>query len=98
MLCLNGLWAKDVPKESNMVKTRIVSVSLLLLAANLAFAAGGNDQGQNARLQNHQWHDHDDWHDQRAVSTPEIDPGQAMAALVLLGGTVAIIRGLRRKK
>lgn len=32
------------------------------------------------------------------VSAPEIDPAQALGALALLGGTVAIIRGYRRKK
>lgn len=77
-------------------------MTLLSLAANLALAAGGNDQGQNNRSHNEQWHDHGQWtehrHDQRAVSAPEIDPGQAMGALVLLGGAVAIIRGYRRKK
>jgi hypothetical protein len=31
------------------------------------------------------------------VSAPEIDPAQALGALALLGGTVAIIRGYRRK-
>src|SRR5215813_4469574 len=100
----------DFAQGSNMNKTRIVSVTLLSLAANLALAAGGNDQGQNNRSHNDQghdqwhdqWHDHGQWHDQRhdqrAVSAPEIDPGQAMGALVLLGGAVAIIRGYRRKK
>jgi hypothetical protein len=34
----------------------------------------------------------------RSVSAPEIDPAQALGALVLLGGTLAIIRGNRRKK
>ena len=77
---------------SNMKKTTVVSVTLLSLAANLALAASGV----------YQEHDHEPWHDQghddRAVSAPEIDPGQAMGALVLLGGTVAIIRGYRRNK
>jgi hypothetical protein len=82
-----------------MDETRIVFLlTLLSLAANLALAAGGDDQGQNNQSQSHQWHDHDNWHDQRSVSTPEIDPGQAMAALILLGGAVGVIRGFRRKR
>jgi hypothetical protein len=32
------------------------------------------------------------------VAAPEIDPAQTLGALALLGGTVAIIRGYRRKK
>jgi hypothetical protein len=78
--------------ETNMKKTTVVSVTLLSLATNLALAAGGVEQA----------HDHEPWHDQRhddrAVSAPEIDPGQAMGALVVLGGAMAIIRGYRRKK
>jgi hypothetical protein len=75
-----------------MKKTAVVSVTLLSLAANLALAAGGVYQA----------HDHEPWHDRghddRVVSAPEIDPGQAMGALVLLGGAMAIVRGYRRKK
>jgi len=33
-----------------------------------------------------------------AVSAPELDPAQGMAALALLAGTIAILRGRRRKK
>lgn len=36
--------------------------------------------------------------DGRHVSAPEIDPAQALGALVLLSGTLAIVRGYRRKK
>jgi len=86
-----------------MKKTLVVSVAVLSLAANLACATGGDDQGRTGI---YQAHDHEPWHgqwhdqryDQRAVSAPEIDPGQAMGALVLLSGTVAIIRGYRRNK
>jgi hypothetical protein len=78
--------------EPNLKKTAIVSVTVLSLAANLALAEGGVYQA----------HDHQPWHDQPhddgVVSAPEIDPGQAMGALVLLGGTVAILRGCRRNK
>jgi hypothetical protein len=44
-----------------------------------------NDQGQN-------------YHGRHDVSAPEIDPAQVLGALALLGGTVAIIRGYRRRK
>jgi len=85
--------------KSNMKKTIVVSASLLSLAANLALAAGGDDQGQNNQVSRiYQVHDHEPWHDQGPVSAPEIDPGQAMGALLLLGGTVAILRGYRRNK
>jgi len=32
------------------------------------------------------------------MSAPEIDPAQALGALAVLSGTVAIIRGYRRNK
>ena len=77
-----------------MVKTttKTLCVALWSLAASTAF--GQNDQGQDNNYQgqnnNYQW--------QRRVSAPEIDPAQALGALTLLGGTVAIIRGYRRRK
>jgi len=40
----------------------------------------------------------ENYHGRHEVSTPEIDPGQVVGALALLSGTVAIIRGYRRKK
>ena len=89
-----------------MKKARIASVPFLSLVASLALAGGGDSQGDNDqghRDQGHHdqaHHDHGHaWeHDQHAVSAPEIDPGQAMGALVLLGGAMAIIRGYRGKK
>jgi len=83
-------------QESNMNKTRIVSAPLLSLVASLALAGDGNSQGENK--QGHDDHVHAWGQNQRAVSAPEIDPAQAMGALVLLGGAVAIIRGYRGKK
>lgn len=65
----------------------------LSLVASLALAGGGDSQGDNNQGHHYAW-----GHDQRAVSAPEIDPGQAMGALVLLGGAMAIIRGYRGKK
>ena len=79
-----------------MKKARIASVPFLSLVASLALAGGGDSQGDNN--QGHHDHGHAWGHDQRAVSAPEIDPGQAMGALVLLGGAMAIIRGYRGKK
>jgi hypothetical protein len=32
------------------------------------------------------------------VAAPEIDPTQALSALMLLGGSVAVLRGRRNKK
>ena len=77
----------------SMKMTTIVSAILMSLAANFALAAGGDDQGQNNR-----WQQNDQRRGERVRSAPEIDPSQAMGALVLLGGTLAIIRGYRRKK
>jgi hypothetical protein len=90
------------------MKTRIVPVILLSLVASLAFAAGDDSQGQNNQGQNawghDQWRDrgHDQWQDYardpRVLAAPEIDPGQAVGALLLLSGALAVIRGYRRKK
>jgi len=77
-----------------MNKTGIVSPPLLSLIASLALAGDGNSQGENK----HDDHVHAWGQNRRAVSAPEIDPAQAMGALVLLGGAVAIIRGYRGKK
>jgi len=77
-----------------MVKTttKTLYVALMAVAASTAFGQNyqgqdNNDQGQN---NNYQW--------QHRVSAPEIDPAQALGALTLLGGTVAILRGYRRRK
>ena len=68
----------------NKTKTTLVSLALLSLAAN--FAA--------AREMEYSCHG-DSRH---CTSAPEIDPGQALGALTLLTGTLAIVRGYRRKK
>ena len=77
-----------------MVKTttKMLCVALLSLAASTAF--GQNYQGQD---NNYQGQDNN-YQGQNRVSAPEIDPAQALGALTLLGGTVAIIRGYRGRK
>jgi len=67
-------------------------MALLSLGASTAFGQNyqgpdNNDQGENNNYQG-----------RTRVSAPEIDPAQALGALTLLGGTVAIIRGYRRRK
>lgn len=75
-----------------MKTTSLISITLLSLAANFAMA---HDRDVVA-------HDRDDQgcrgDSRRCVSAPEIDPAQAIGALTLLGGTVAIVRGYRRRK
>jgi len=69
-----------------MKKTTITIAVLLSLSAPLAFAS------------DHDRDDRDDHcHGRHCVSAFEIDPAQAMGALTLLGGTMAIIRGRRKK-
>ena len=69
-----------------MKKRTIFAMALLSLAANLAVA---RDIGE----EQHRCHE-SHW----CMSAPEIDPGQAVGALALLGGTLAIVRGYRRRK
>jgi hypothetical protein len=69
--------------------TKALLVPLLSLAATAAFSQ--NDQGQNNNGQGQNYGG-------RTVSAPEIDPAQAMGAIALLGGTIAIVRGYRRSK
>jgi len=71
---------------SKMKKTTLISVSVVALAANFAVA--------KERDHEHFCHGENRW----CVSAPEIDPAQAMGALALLGGTIAIVRGYRRRK
>ena len=64
--------------------------ALLSLAVSAAFSH--NDQGQNNNDQGQ------NYQGGRPLRAPEIDPAQALGALTLLGGTIAIVRGYRRKK
>ena len=65
-------------------------VALLTLFASTAL--GQNFQGQNDGNQGQSYQGG------RPMSAPEIDPAQAMGFLALLGGTMTIIRGYRRKE
>jgi hypothetical protein len=82
-----------------MKKTTLISVSLLALAAN--FAVASDQEEHHLARDGHHW-DRDQHYchgdNSSCVSAPEIDPAQAMSALALLGGTIAIVRGYRRKK
>ena len=68
-----------------MKKTSLISITLLSLAANFAVSHDRDDQRCHGDSR-------------RCLSAPEIDPAQAIGALTLLGGTVAIVRGYRRRK
>jgi hypothetical protein len=70
--------------------TKALLAALLSLAASAAFSH--NDQGQNNNDQGQ------NYQGGRPLRAPEIDPAQALGALTLLGGTIAIVRGYRRKK
>jgi hypothetical protein len=72
----------------NKRKTTVVSLALLSLVASLAVAHDKDyyNYENEYHCKKHCW------------AAPEIDPGQAFGALALLSGTVAIVRGYRRKK
>ena len=74
------------------MKTRAVSLAILMLGATGVALAGQDD---------HHWerdHDHyrgHGWSDQRnapVLQAPEIDPSSIVAALTLLGGGLAVLR------
>ena len=79
-----------------MVTRITISVMLLTLAGASAFADDGRF-GDNGRFaDNDHWRDH--CRGRACVAAPEIDPTQAVSALMLLGGSVAVLRGRRKKK
>jgi hypothetical protein len=73
---------------------KIISLSLLSLAASAALANGDGGKG----LARGDDHSHCRGDARKCWSAPEIDPGQALGALALVSGAVAIVRGRRRKK
>jgi hypothetical protein len=70
--------------------TKALLAALLSLAASAAFSHDDQGQNNNDQGQNH--------HGGGPLRAPEIDPAQALGALTLVGGTIAIVRGYRRKK
>ena len=75
----------------NMIKRTTTILSLLLLSSAVnSVIARDWDRGRDDDLRCRG--------DRRCVSAPEIDPAQALGALTLLGGTIAIARGYRRRK
>jgi len=84
-----------------MKKTTIISPMLVSFAADPATARdqyNGDDQHFRIAREYDRADNRSCRGDRRCVSAPEIDPGQGLGALTLLGGTVAILRGLRRRK
>ena len=77
---------------------RTLSVALLVLTSGAAVGQDGNGQGGNGNGQgsNGQGGNGGTGPYYGAVAAPEIDPAAAISALMLLAGTVAIIRGYRR--
>ena len=84
-----------------MKKTTIISLMLVSFAADLA-TARDQYRGDDHHFTIAREYDRDDNRgcrgDRRCVSAPEVDPGQALGVLTLLGGAVAVLRGLRRRK
>ena len=68
------------------IKTATFLVALLSLAASTV-TLSDDDQGQNNNYQG-----------ATRVRAPEISPAEAMGALALLGGAIAIVRGYRRRQ
>jgi hypothetical protein len=69
----------------------ITSLILLTFAANPALS---KDWDRDRDRDDYRCHGDD----RRCVSAPEIDPAQAMGAMTLLSGTIAIVCGFRRRK
>jgi hypothetical protein len=68
------------------MKTKLVSVALLSLAVSAVVADDRFPRPAPVPVCPH------------CVAAPEIDPAQAASALVLLSGTVAILRGRRNRR
>jgi hypothetical protein len=87
--------------ERKMTKTTTKTLFVALLSLAATTAVGDNNQGQNTGSQGQNTGSQGQNTHYQGLSTvaaPEIDPGQAIGALALLGGTLAIIRGYRRNK
>jgi hypothetical protein len=91
-----------VRKMANTANKAIVA-TLLCFAASPALSRDNHgeddkDQGQIYHSPHDKAPEIENYRGRHDVSAPEIDPAQALGALALLSGTVAIIRGYRRKK
>ena len=75
-----------------MKKIKTTALSLTLLPLVTGISAASDSRYDIEEHHKCYWSHHHCW------SAPEIDPGQAVGALTLLSGTVAIVRGYRRKK
>jgi hypothetical protein len=91
-------------KMAKMASNALVVATFLSFVALPALSQDNGDENDSDQRQVHHgrpevWVPEIENHrDSQDVSAPEIDPAQTLGALVLLGGTVAIIRGYRRKK
>ena len=86
---------------AKMAINALVVAILRSFVASPAVSRDNDGENDNQQRQNyHAIHDREigTYSDRRHVSAPEIDPAQALGALALLGGSVAIMRGYRRKK
>jgi len=83
------LTAAESPPVAQMKNTIITSLILLTVAATPALARDWDRDRDD-----HRCHGDNRW----CVSAPEIDPAQALGALTLLTGTIAVVRGYRRRK
>jgi hypothetical protein len=84
----SGIRSECRVRKLTKTTAKVLFAALVSVAASVAISQNNQGQNNNDQGQNNQ----------RPVAAPEIDPGQAMGALALLSGTVAIIRGYRRKK
>jgi len=90
--------------KMNKTKIGMFALALLSFSANSALAKDSRADYRPPSQHFAPPRDRDDRNDRchddgrRCLSAPEIDPGQALGALTLLAGTVAIVRGYRRKK
>jgi len=84
----SGIRSECRVRKLTKTTAKVLFAAFVSVAASVAISQNNQGQNNNDQGQNNQ----------RPVAAPEIDPGQAMGALALLSGTVAIIRGYRRKK
>jgi hypothetical protein len=71
-----------------MKKIKTICVMLLSLAATIVVAGDREDRDDRECREHHH----------QCVAAPEIDPAQGLSALMLLAGTVAILRASRVRK